>query len=92
MSQPSPTPHVQLDLEHFLPYRLSVLSNRTSNAIARARTGRLFARVRVRDVLRPAAIAPDTASVAQLPPTADVVVGDRGFHALTEAVEADAGA
>ena len=35
MSQPSPTPHVQLDLEHFLPYRLSVLSNRTSNAIAR---------------------------------------------------------
>ena len=35
MSQTSPTPHVQLDLEHFLPYRLSVLSNRTSNAIAR---------------------------------------------------------
>ena len=35
MSQPSPTSHAQLDLEHFLPYRLSVLSNRTSNAIAR---------------------------------------------------------
>ena len=27
--------HVQLDLEHFLPYRLSVLSNRVSGAIAR---------------------------------------------------------
>lgn len=49
-----------------------------SSAIARARTGRLFARVRVRDVLRPAAIAPDNASVAQLPPMADVVVVDQG--------------
>lgn len=28
-------PHAQLDLEHFLPYRLSVLSNRISSAIAR---------------------------------------------------------
>ena len=27
--------HAQLDLEHFLPYRLSVLSNRISTAIAR---------------------------------------------------------
>lgn len=27
--------HVHLDLEHFLPYRLSVLSNRVSSAIAR---------------------------------------------------------
>ena len=27
--------HAQLDLEHFLPYRLSVLSNRVSGAIAR---------------------------------------------------------
>ena len=27
--------HAQLDLEHFLPYRLSVLSNRISSAIAR---------------------------------------------------------
>lgn len=27
--------HAQLDLEHFLPYRLSVLSNRVSRAIAR---------------------------------------------------------
>jgi len=27
--------HRQLDLEHFLPYRLSVLSNRVSQAIAR---------------------------------------------------------
>lgn len=26
-------PHAQLDLEHFLPYRLSVLSNRLSTAI-----------------------------------------------------------
>ena len=31
-----PTPrHAELDLEHFLPYRLSVLSNRVSSAIAR---------------------------------------------------------
>ncbi len=28
-------PHAELDLEHFLPYRLSVLSNRVSRAIAR---------------------------------------------------------
>lgn len=28
-------PHVELDLERFLPYRLSVLSNRVSDAIAR---------------------------------------------------------
>ena len=28
--------HAQLELQHFLPYRLSVLSNRTSDAIARA--------------------------------------------------------
>ena len=32
--QASP-PHAQLDLERFLPYRLSVLSNRISSAIAR---------------------------------------------------------
>ncbi|HWC22395.1 MAG TPA: site-2 protease family protein [Flexivirga sp.] len=47
------------------------------NAIARARAGRLFARVRVRDVLRPAAIAPDTALAAQLPQATDVVVVDQ---------------
>lgn len=39
MSRPSKrstTPrHAELDLEHFLPYRLSVLSNRISSAIAR---------------------------------------------------------
>lgn len=33
-------PHLQLDLEHFLPYRLSVLSNRVSRAIARAYSDR----------------------------------------------------
>ncbi len=32
---PSRNPHAELDLEHFLPYRLSVLSNRVSSAIAR---------------------------------------------------------
>jgi DNA-binding MarR family transcriptional regulator len=31
-----PLAHAALDLEHFLPYRLSVLSNRISQAIARA--------------------------------------------------------
>ena len=30
-----PHRHAELDLEHFLPYRLSVLSNRVSGAIAR---------------------------------------------------------
>lgn len=34
-SRPAPAAHAQLDLEHFLPYRLSVLSNRVSSAIAR---------------------------------------------------------
>ncbi|RZA21993.1 MAG: MarR family transcriptional regulator [Lysobacteraceae bacterium] len=33
--RPTASPHAQLDLEHFLPYRLSVLSNRISGAIAR---------------------------------------------------------
>ena len=33
-STPAP-PHAELDLAHFLPYRLSVLSNRISSAIAR---------------------------------------------------------
>lgn len=32
--------HALLDLEHFLPYRLSVLSNRTSQAIADTYSGR----------------------------------------------------
>lgn len=32
---PSSARHAELDLEHFLPYRLSVLSNRVSSAIAR---------------------------------------------------------
>ena len=32
---PRATYHAELDLEHFLPYRLSVLSNRVSDAIAR---------------------------------------------------------
>lgn len=31
----APAHHVRLDLEHFLPYRLSVLSNRISSNIAR---------------------------------------------------------
>ena len=34
-SRPAGRPHAELDLEHFLPYRLSVLSNRISGAIAR---------------------------------------------------------
>ena len=33
--RPGPEGHAELDLEHFLPYRLSVLSNRVSSAIAR---------------------------------------------------------
>ena len=34
-TRPHPASHAHLDLEHFLPYRLSVLSNRISGAIAR---------------------------------------------------------
>ena len=33
--RPAGSQHAQLDLAHFLPYRLSVLSNRISSAIAR---------------------------------------------------------
>ena len=33
--RPPAADHAQLDLEHFLPYRLSVLSNRVSSAISR---------------------------------------------------------
>jgi DNA-binding MarR family transcriptional regulator len=39
LGQPLPG-HAQLDLEHFLPYRLSVLSNRVSGTIARIYTVR----------------------------------------------------
>lgn len=35
MTRPRKPRHAELDLEHFLPYRLSVLSNRISSAIAR---------------------------------------------------------
>ena len=35
MPEAGQSPHAQLRLEQFLPYRLSVLSNRTSSAIAR---------------------------------------------------------
>lgn len=34
-TRPAAADHVRLNLEHFLPYRLSVLSNRVSSAIAR---------------------------------------------------------
>ena len=39
LGQPLPG-HAELDLEHFLPYRLSVLSNRLSSMIARIYTER----------------------------------------------------
>jgi DNA-binding MarR family transcriptional regulator len=35
MTRPRTPRHAELDLEHFLPYRLSVLSNRISGSIAR---------------------------------------------------------
>ena len=41
MSRPRPSGHEELDLERFLPYRLSVLSNRISSAIAREYSKRL---------------------------------------------------
>ncbi|MBE2211842.1 MAG: winged helix-turn-helix transcriptional regulator [Xanthomonadaceae bacterium] len=41
MSRKRPSGHAELDLEHFLPYRLSVLSNRISGAIAREYSERL---------------------------------------------------
>ena len=40
MPTPAPEPATGLDLEHFLPYRLSVLSNRVSGAIAQAYSDR----------------------------------------------------
>ncbi|WP_446663638.1 site-2 protease family protein [Flexivirga sp. B27] len=48
-----------------------------SNAIARARSGRLFARVRVRDVLRPATVVPDSSPAASVRADSDVVVVDQ---------------
>lgn len=45
-----------------------------TGAIARAKSGRLFARVRVRDVLRNALLVPDDTAVAGLPGGVDVVV------------------
>ena len=39
-TRPHPASHAHLDLEHFLPYRLSVLSNRISSAIAREYSAR----------------------------------------------------
>ncbi|GAB3497402.1 zinc metalloprotease [Flexivirga lutea] len=47
-----------------------------SGAVARARSGRLFARVRVGDVLRPTVVVPDATPVGQLPHGTDVVVVD----------------
>ena len=41
MTRKSGPAHAELDLEHFLPYRLSVLSNRISSAIAREYSERL---------------------------------------------------
>ena len=41
MSRKRQPRHAELDLKHFLPYRLSVLSNRTSSAIAREYSERL---------------------------------------------------
>lgn len=41
MSRKRQPRHAELDLEHFLPYRLSVLSNRISSAIAREYSERL---------------------------------------------------
>lgn len=41
MSRSRQPRHAELDLEHFLPYRLSVLSNRISSAIAREYSERL---------------------------------------------------
>jgi Zn-dependent protease len=48
-----------------------------TGAIARARSGRLFARVRVRDVLRPVHLVGDDTPVTQLPRDADLVVANR---------------
>lgn len=45
-----------------------------SNAIARAKSERLFSRVRVRDVLRPVRVVPDGMTADQLPRDADIAV------------------
>ena len=46
------------------------------NAISRAKAGLLFAQVRVRDVIRPAAVAPDRTPLTELLSNADTVVLD----------------
>ncbi|WP_158607500.1 site-2 protease family protein [Flexivirga caeni] len=48
-----------------------------TSAIARARSGRLFARVRVREVLRPVYVVSDGTLAAALPRDADLVVVNR---------------
>jgi Zn-dependent protease len=68
-----------------------------TGAIARARSGRLFARVRVRDVLRPVHLVADATPVPQLPRGADLVVLDGqglawGFIAGADLERAAAGA
>ncbi|WP_265446540.1 site-2 protease family protein [Flexivirga meconopsidis] len=66
-----------------------------SNAIARGHSSRLFARVRVRDVLRPVAVVPDQVQLAQLPPGVDLAVIDArgaawGFIPATQVAQAPA--
>jgi len=48
-----------------------------TGAIARARSGRLLARVRIRDVLRPVRVVSDELPAAQVPADSDVVVVNR---------------
>jgi len=60
-----------------------------TGAIARARSGRLFARVRIRDVLRPVYVVSDELPAAQLPQDADLVVVNRQGQAWGVITQAD---
>lgn len=60
-----------------------------TGAIARARSGRLFARVRIRDVLRPVQVVSDEVDATRLPRDTDMVVVNREGHAWGVITQAD---
>ncbi|MBB2891606.1 site-2 protease family protein [Flexivirga oryzae] len=60
-----------------------------TGAIARARSGRLLAKVRIRDVLRPVHVVSDEVPAAQLPHDADVVVVNRQGQAWGVIAQSD---
>ncbi|MFD0738932.1 MarR family winged helix-turn-helix transcriptional regulator [Lysobacter koreensis] len=78
--------HAELDLEHFLPYRLSVLSNRVSSAIARVYSERFALGVTEWRVMAVLGRYPDLSANEVAQRTAmDKVAVSRAVARLTEA-------